>query len=153
VTVLNYTYSHSRLKVGANDPVAVFAAASTKASDYFRDGAPLTGQSDHLVNLQLGLENTDHLSQQTILLSYASPRAVSRGTSGQPDVVERPGVQLDVVLREGFALLGHELELKGEARNLLGTRHREFQKSGANVLEFNTYDVGRTFALSATVKF
>ena len=32
VIIANYTYSHSKLKVGANDPVAVYASASTKAS-------------------------------------------------------------------------------------------------------------------------
>ncbi|MBW8753860.1 MAG: TonB-dependent receptor [Sphingomonadales bacterium] len=153
VIIANYTYSHSSLKVAANDPVAVFASASTKATDFFRDGAALTGQSDHLVNLQLGLENTERLSQQTILLSYASERAVSRGPSGQPDVIERPGVQLDVVMREGVKFLGQDVEFKFEARNLLGTRHREYQQSGANVIEFNTYDVGRIFGLSAQVKF
>ena len=38
-------------------------------SNFFIDGTPLTGQSDHLVNLQIGLEDTDRLSQQTLLLS------------------------------------------------------------------------------------
>lgn len=153
VVIANYTYSKSKLKVSPDDAVAVFAAASTKATDYFRDGAPLTGQSDHLVNLQLGLENTERLSQQTILLTYASERAVSRGIAGQPDVIERPGFQLDVVWREGVMFLGQEVEVKVEARNLLGTRHREYQKAGDATLEFNTYDVGTTVGLSAALKF
>ena len=38
-------------------------------SNFFIDGTPLTGQSDHLVNLLIGLEDTDRLSQQTLLLS------------------------------------------------------------------------------------
>ncbi len=153
VVIANYTYSKSRIKVKDTDTVTVYAAASTKATDYFRDGATLTGQSEHLLNLQLGLENTDRLSQQTVLISYASERAVSRGFTGQPDVVERPGVQLDLVLREGVDFLGQELELKFEGRNLLHTGHREYQQSGANVVEFNTYDVGTTFTLSASAKF
>ena len=153
VVIANYTYSKSTLQVKDSDTVAVFAAASTKANDYFRDKAPLTGQSDHLVNLQLGLENTDRLSQQTILLSYASPRTVSRGITGQPDVIERPGINLDLVIREGVEFLGQELELKAEGRNLLHTRHREYQQAGSSVVEFNTYDVGTTFSLSASLKF
>ncbi|MFA7601827.1 MAG: TonB-dependent receptor [Novosphingobium sp.] len=153
VIIANYTYSRSRLKVGPDDTVTVYAAASTRATDYFRDGAPLTGQSDHLLNLQLGFENTERLSQQTILLTYASKRAVSRGITGQPDVTEKPPVRLDVVLREGVDFLGQEIELKFEARNLLHSRHREYQQAGANVVEFNTYDMGTTFALSAQVKF
>ena len=66
------------------DTTSVFGASSSIATDYLRDGAPLTGQSDHLVNLQPGLESEDHLSQQTILVTYASERVVSRGLNGTP---------------------------------------------------------------------
>ena len=51
-------------------------------SNFFIDGTPLTGQSDHLVNLQIGLEDTDRLSQQRLLLSYVSDRV-------RPAVVRR----------------------------------------------------------------
>ena len=57
----NYTYTKSKLNVSASDTTQVFGASSTIATDYFRDGSPLTGQSDHIANLQLGLENQDHL--------------------------------------------------------------------------------------------
>ncbi|MFZ1742999.1 MAG: TonB-dependent receptor, partial [Pontixanthobacter sp.] len=155
VTVLNYTYTQSKLKVAATDPVSVFGAFSTNATDYFRDGSPLTGQSDHIVNVQLGLENQDRLSQQTFLISYASERVVSRGLSGtppQPDVIERPGFKLDFVWREGFNLLGSELEAKFEARNILGQDHQEFQQSGTNRIDINSYKTGTTFALSISAK-
>jgi outer membrane receptor protein involved in Fe transport len=156
VLVANYTYSNSKLKVGANDTTAVYAASSGIATDYFRNGAPMTGQSDHLANLQIGFENTERLSQQTLLVSYASNRVVSRGLNGstpQPDIIEKPGVQLDFVAREGVDFMGQDVELKFEARNLLGTRHREFQQSGDNTLEFNTYDVGTVIAFSAQLNF
>ncbi len=157
VVIANYTYSHSKLKVNAADSVAIYPqAAATSATDFFRNGAPLTGQSDHLVNLQLGLENTERLSQQTILLSFASNRVVSRGLNGTeplPDVIEKPGVQLDVVLREGVQVAGKEVELKFEARNLLRTRHQEYQDNGTNRIQINSYDVGRVFALSAGITF
>ena len=155
VTIGNYTFTKSRIKVRPGDTVAVFGAASTQATDYFVDGSPLTGQSDHIVNLQLGLEDTDRLSQQTLLVSYASDRVISRGFNGtppQPDVIESPGVQLDFVWREGFDLLGTELEAKFEARNILGRGHEEFQQSGANRIDVNTYDVGTTLALSLSAK-
>jgi outer membrane receptor protein involved in Fe transport len=156
VVIGNYTYTKSELQVGPEDTVAVFAASSSLATDYFRDGAPLTGQSDHLVNLQIGLENEDRLSQQTFLLTYASERVVSRGLNGtppQPDIVERPGLRLDFVAREGFTLFGQEVEAKVEVRNILGTRHQEFQQSGENRIDVNTYDVGTTFAGSLSVTF
>ncbi len=156
IVIGNYTYTKSKIKVAAGDTTTVFGAASTIASDFFRDGSPLTGQSDHIANLQLGLEHPDRLSQQTILISYSSDRVVSRGLNGstpQPDVIERPGLRLDFVAREGVELLNREIELKFEARNITGQRHQEFQQSGTNRVDINSYAVGTTLSLSATVKF
>jgi outer membrane receptor protein involved in Fe transport len=156
VVIGNYTFTKSELKVAPGDTTAVFGASSSIASDYFRDGAPLTGQSDHIVNAQFGIENTDKLSQQTLLLTYSSDRVVSRGLNGsppQPDVLERPGLQVDFVAREGVNFMGSEIELKLEGRNLTGRRHREFQQFEANVINTNTYRVGRSFSLSASLKF
>jgi outer membrane receptor protein involved in Fe transport len=151
----NYTYTQSKLKVRPGDTTAVYGASSSIALDYFRDGAPLTGQSDHLANLQFGIESTEKLSQLTFLLTYASERVISRGiaTLSQPDIVEKPGFTLDFVAREGFDFLGRELELKFQARNITGRKHQEFQQSGANRIDTNTYDVGTTLALSAAMKF
>lgn len=152
----NYTYTKSELKVGPDDVVNFFGAASTIASDYFRDGVPLTGQSDHIANLQFGIENDDRLSQQTFLLSYASERVISRGLNGtppQPDVIERPGWQLDFVMREGFDILGQELEFKAEVRNILGTDHLEYQDSGDNRIDVNSYREGTRFGVSLSANF
>ncbi|MGV3556222.1 MAG: TonB-dependent receptor domain-containing protein [Croceibacterium sp.] len=152
----NYTYTKSELKVAPNDIVSYFGAASTIASDYFRDGVPLTGQSDHIFNLQVGVENDDRLSQQTILLSYASDRVVSRGLNGtppQPDVIERPGWQLDFVMREGISVFGQELEFKAEVRNILGTDHLEHQEADGNRLDINSYREGTSFGVSLSATF
>lgn len=155
VTIANYTYTQSKLKVGADDTTAVYGASSSFASDFFRNGAPLTGQSDHIANFQLGVESVDRLSQFTFLLTYASERVVSRGiaTLYQPDVVEKPGFSLDFVARQGFEFYGRDLELKFQARNLTGRKHEEFQQSGDNRIDVNTYNVGRSFSLSASMKF
>jgi TonB-dependent receptor len=155
VAIANYTYSKSELQVSAGDTVAVFAATSTKATDYFTDGAPLTGQSDHVVNLQLGLEDTERLSQQTLMINYASKRVTSRGlvNSGQPDVEAHPGTRIDFVARQGLELWGREIELKFEARNLTGVGYEEFQQAGKNRVDVNTYDVGRFFSIGASAKF
>ena len=156
VLVGNYTYTQSELKVAPDDTVAVFASSSTQATDFFRGGAPLTGQSDHLVNLQVGLESQDRLSQQTFLFTYASDRVVSRGLNGsppQPDIIESPGFRLDFVMREGFDLFGEAFEGKLEIRNIFGRKHEEFQESGDNRIEVNTYDVGTTIAGTISVTF
>ncbi len=155
VVVANYTYTKSKLRVREGDTTSYFQAASNRALDYFDNGVPLTGQSEHIANVQIGLEDTDKLSQQTFLISYASKRVFSRGllNTAQPDVVEDPGLRIDFVARQGFDLFKKQVELKFEARNITGRRHIEFQQSGANRVEVNSYDVGRTFALSASMTF
>jgi outer membrane receptor protein involved in Fe transport len=151
----NYTFTKSSIKVGANDTTDVFGAPNSPASAYFRDGAPLTGQSEHIANVQIGLEQQGGLSQQTFLFNYASKRAISRGlaNSGQPDIFEYPGLTIDFVARQGFLLGGKEIELKAEARNITGRRNEEYQPLQSGRIDVNTFDVGRTFSLSASVKF
>ena len=156
VAIANYTYTQSKLKVDADDTTTVFGAASSIATDYFLDGDPLTGQSDHIANLQLGLEDTERLSQQTILLTYSSERTVSRGLNGsprQPDVIEKPGFRLDFVAREEADFLGRPIEIKFEARNLTARKHEEFQQFGDNRIDVNTYDLGRVFNLAVSTTF
>ena len=152
VLIGNYTWTQSKIKVGAGD-TTVINGVVLNASDFFADGAPLTGQSDHLVNVQIGLEDQDKLSQQTLLLTYASPRVTSRGPSGQPDILEKPGISLDFVARQGITLLNKEIELKFEARNLTGRTYKEVQEFGDSRIFFNRYNLGRSFSLSASLKF
>ena len=153
VVIANYTYTKSKISVKAGDQVAVFNASSTNALDFFTDGSPLTGQADHLINLQFGLEDTERLSQQTILLSYSTDRVTSRGASGQPDIKEKPGIQLDFVAREGFMLGGKEAELKFEVRNLTNTKYQEFQENGENKIFYNRYKQGISASIGVELNF
>ena len=156
VVVGNYTYTKSELSVAADDTTAVFGAFSTLASDFFQNGAPLTGQSDHIANLQIGIEDQDTVSQLTFLLSYSSDRVSSRGINGrppQPDVIERPGFRLDLVARQGLKIIGQEAEMKFEIRNLTRTKFREFQRSGDNIILFNQYAPGISVAASLNLNF
>lgn len=153
VVIANYTYTQSKISVKPGDAVAVFNSSSTSALDFFTNGSPLTGQSDHLVNLQFGLEDTERLSQQTILLTYASERVTSRGASLQPDIKEKPGFQLDFVAREGFTIGGKEAELKFEARNLTNTKYQEFQESGENRIFYNRYRQGISASIGVEINF
>src|SRR3546814_4827040 len=108
--------------------------------------------SDLLVNVQIGLEDTDRLSQQTLLLTYASPRVTSRGPSGQPDLREKPGLSLDFVARQGLMLAGKEVELKFEARNLTGRNYQEVQESGDNRIYFNRRTEEHTSELQSLMR-
>ena len=160
----NYTYSKSELSVGdelvfspiqplspdPNNPITLRVPANI----IFRDGAPLTGQSEHLVNVQVGIEDTDSLSQLTVLVNYASERVTNRGLPGTPDFVEKPGLLIDVVLRQGFDFLGAGAELKLEARNIFGVEYREFQDFGdGNLVDINSYDRGTQLQASLSLRF
>ena len=118
VLIGNYTFTDSEISVGPNDttiPVGT-GGMPVPASNLFTDGSRLTGQSRHLANLQIGLENIDRLSQQTIMLTYA-------------------------------------MELKFEARNLLGENYEEYQTLNGSRIDTNTYDLGRVFTLGLGVTF
>ncbi|HWL61290.1 MAG TPA: outer membrane beta-barrel protein [Steroidobacteraceae bacterium] len=156
VAIGNYTFTDSSIKVGAGDTTEIYGSAVTTrpASNYFVDGARLTGQSRHLVNLQLGLERPDRLSQQTILVSYASDRVTSRSSSAAwPDIHESPGLRVDFVVRQGLSVFGQSMDLKLEARNLLGRGYREYQKNGSNFIYYNRYAVGTSFSASVGMTF
>jgi TonB-dependent receptor len=153
VVIGNYTFTNSSINVDSSDTVAVFGTAIQPAGNFFRDGSQLTGQSDHLVNLQLGFEAAGTLSQQTILLSYASDRVTSRGAAGLPDIYEAPGLRVDVVLRQGLTFFQQDFEAKFEARNLFGQGYEEFQERDGNIVYFNKYDMGTSFVASLTVNF
>ena len=110
--------------------------------------------------MQVGIEDKASLSQATLLFNYASERVTNRGPSNlsgvgfQPDIIERPGIRLDFVVRQGFKLLGGAWELKAEARNLTKTRFEEGQtfESGKKVYA-NRYTLGRTFTLGISTTF
>ncbi|HEX8443263.1 MAG TPA: TonB-dependent receptor [Allosphingosinicella sp.] len=146
----NYTYTKSELKV---DDSAIVGPnlQPLPANLLFQDGAPLTGQSDHLANLQIGIEDTDRISQATILITYASERVTNRGpiqgSARQPDIIEKPGFRLDFVAREAVELFGANAEIRFEARNLLRQDYEEFQKFEDRRIDINRYDLGATFSL------
>ncbi|MGP7796114.1 TonB-dependent receptor domain-containing protein [Sphingomonas sp. CLY1604] len=167
--IANYTYTKSRITAdrscvpsisSSTQGVAGCQIGFAPAVTLFRNGAPLTGQSDHLVNVQVGIEDKDALSQVTLLFNYASDRVTNRGPSllggngFQPDIVEHPGIRLDLVARQGVSLLGGQFEIKAEARNLTRTRYRESQTfpNGKEVF-INRYNLGRVFSLGVSATF
>lgn len=153
----NYAFTDSDIQVREGDTTISFTSQPAPiAANLVFDTTQrlrLTGQSRHLVNLQFSLEDEDTLSQQALLLTYASPRATQRGPNLTPDFIERPGVRLDLVLRQGIPVGDNMIELKAEARNLLGTDYRETQRLNGSELIINAYDVGVSFSLGATMKF
>ena len=167
VFIANYTYTKSSITADSTCVPNVLTQTLGgcqrgfgPAGLQFRDGAPLTGQSDHLVNLQVGIEDSASLSQGTLLFTYASDRVTNRGPSNlsgvgfQPDIIEHPGIRLDVVVRQGVQVAGAKFEVKAEARNLTRTRYRESQTfDSGNEVFINRYNLGRVFTLGVSATF
>ncbi len=148
----NYTYTQSSISVAAGDIAPIPGATSLAASQIFDNGSPLVGQSNHVANLSLGIEDTDKVQQFTVLLNYASERVTLRG-GALPDVVEDPGLTVDVVARTEVKVGGLPLELSFEARNIFGRDNFEFQQINGNRAEINTFQVGTSFALGVKASF
>jgi hypothetical protein len=87
-----------------------------------------------------------------VLLNYASERVTLRG-GALPDVVEDPGLTVDVVARSELKLGGVPLELSLEARNIFGRDNFEFQEVNGNRAELNTFQVGTSFAIGVKANF
>lgn len=147
----NYTYTQSSLSVNDTDIAPVPGNPNQLASLIFDDGAPLVGQSDHLANVSIGIEDTEKTQQLSVLFNYASERVTQRA-GAQPDFVEDPGLTIDIVARTDINL-GIPMELSFEARNITGRDNFEYQQLGANRVEFNTYQVGTSFSFGIKAEF
>ena len=153
---VNYTYTQSEISVGANDTTIVPGFSDPQpASDYFVDGVALTGQSDHIVNLQLSLEDEDRLSQQSLLLTYTSDRITNRSPIGDaPDIQEEGRVQLDFVWRQALDLFGQEFQATLEVRNILNADFNEFYRApDGSEIQALAYDRGRSFSFGLSTTF
>ncbi len=156
---VNYTYTKSEIQAKPGDTVVdPFATARTEldATLFNLDGAPLQGTPEHIVNAQFGWEDED--DQLTLLLGWVDERILQRGSptavGGLPDIIEKPGIQLDVNFRHDIVMFGTNFSIGLSARNLLGEKHEEFQRSPVlGRTEFNTYERGRSLSASVTAKF
>jgi outer membrane receptor protein involved in Fe transport len=155
---VNYTYTFSEVQAKAGDLLfSPFGSGGLVDATLFGlDGAQLQGAPEHIVNAQFGWEGDN--DQFTVLLGWVDERILQRGFPSPgtelPDVVEKPGVQLDAVFRQNLTLLGTPATIGLSARNLTGARHQEFQESSViGRTEFNTYDRGRSFSASLTAEF
>lgn len=151
----NYTYTDATVTAGADD-VIVDARGTAISADLFGiDGQPLQGTPENIANGQFGWESDD--DQFTILVGWVDDRVSRRGLRGLsevPDVIESPGVQLDLVYRRKFEVRNREFNLGLSARNLLGTDFEEFQTSeDAGRSEFNTYARGASISGSLSTTF
>ena len=152
----NYTYTSSEMSAGDNDTVVVAVpqagnplASIEGASGYIEDGQALQGQSEHLANLQIGIE--DDTSRTAVLFNYTGERtrALANVARGLPAVVEEPPFTVDLVHSRTFELEnGGFYDVRFAVRNLLGDDYVATQSSGGTSLVVDQYDIGTTFSVS-----
>ncbi len=158
----NYTYTKSEVeaKGAASDPNCAdkiadpITGALVCASLFIVDGSPMQGSPENIVNLQTGWRSPSE--ELTLLVGWVDERILQRGipgAGGRPDVIEDPGVQLDLSFRRFFEVRGAEITLGLTGRNLLDEKHVEYQRSDTLTTDFNTYDRGRTLSVSLSSRF
>ena len=150
----NYTWSQSEVNADEGDTVRPYGfPAPVDATLFVRDGSTLQGQSDHIANLQLGVEDEATRTQATLIANYVSERISARGRPGQPDYIDEPGTSLDFVLRKGFTLGGTDMTLGFSARNLLDTDYQEYQERDGNRVDVLRYSPGVSYDVSLSASF
>ncbi|MEL7545362.1 MAG: TonB-dependent receptor [Pseudomonadota bacterium] len=155
---VNYTYTKAEVKASEDDLVAdPFSGELIPAELFGLDGAQLQGTPENILNLQLGWESD--VEQLTLLLNWVDNRILQRGradgTTTIADVVEDPGIQLDLVYRRDITFGDRDFTLGLSGRNLLNEDNEEFQENGGELgtTQFNTYDRGVSVSASITAKF
>lgn len=156
VVATNYTWSDSEVSadgtVQLNVPNQSGVSAPSPASNFFVDGRRLQGQSEHIVNVQLGWEDFEANSKLFVLFNWSSERirqvGLITGGANVPDTVERLPATLDLVYSKQFEKWGGNWEISGKVGNILNDRY-EATADGANAtsVPIDVYDLGTTFSL------
>lgn len=127
--------------------------------DQFCDGGLLIGQLDYLVNLQVGFEDIVLLLQIILLFNYVSDCVINCGLVNfgggfQFDIIEKLGICLDLVVCQGFEVVGGKWELKVEVCNLIGMCYEEGQIfDSGKVVYVNCYKQGWVFMFGVSMMF
>ncbi|MEO1406735.1 MAG: TonB-dependent receptor [Pseudomonadota bacterium] len=153
----NYTFTSAEIVVDPGD--LVFSGSENRqilATDLgLEDGDKLQGTPENIFNLQFGWQSD--VEQATLLVGWVDERILQRGDQrlGLEDVLEDPGIQVDLVYRRDFTFLDRVMTLGLSARNILDEAHEEFVNTNTEIgrIEFNTYDRGTSLSASLTAKF
>ncbi len=150
----NYTYTFSEVSGTTEQVVDVTQLPNLvyiPASSFQLDGSQLQGTPENIANLEFGVESDD--TQLTLLVGWVDERIARRGLGGIPDVIEDPGVNLDLVFNKDINLWGTQFSIGLSGRNLLNEDHVEYQMSTAGKTDANTYERGRSFSANITAKY
>ena len=159
----NYTYSDSTVSADGQvaitpptvDPTGGVAPILIEAAGLYGDGRRLQGQSKHLANLQLGVEDYDAGWDAFLLLNYTSDRirAVEDRSNGLPSIIESLPLSFDAVLNLPLNVGDRDVELGFKVQNILGEDYEAKQSLGDSEIVIDSYEIGTTFAASVKVTF
>lgn len=160
----NYTFSQSEIDADGDVIIAQpgpggISPSVLDGASALDDGRSLVGQSDHLVNLQIGLENPDVGMRATVLVNWASERILfgaQPGPSGAdlPEVIEEPPVSLDFVFARDIDVANQTFSVGAKVQNILGDDFNAFREdSEGRTLPYLEYDRGQVFSLSLSTEF
>lgn len=159
----NYTFTDSSVSADGTvpitpptvDPSLGVAPLVLSATGLYSDGRKLQGQSDHLANLQLGVEDYENGWEATVLLNYASERirAVEDLSNGLPSIIEQLPMSLDFVFNYDLEIRGGEYELGLKVKNILNDRYEATQSLAGTSLIIDDYDIGTSASVSVKRRF
>lgn len=158
----NYTWSQSSVSANGTVATAVINSATgadlniSPAAGFVVDGRSLQGQSNHLFNMQIGLENPVKNMRATVLANFSSSRIrqTENVITSQPDVFERPPFSLDFVFSRTFNSPAGPFDIGVKVRNILGDRYEATQSfADGTVSQFDVYDLGRELSANITKRF
>lgn len=164
----NYTFTSGEVSDDGTITVAnrsgqgVTAEVRDAASNIL-DGSRLAGLSEHLFNLQAGIETSSD-AKITLAVNYASERTLIRGeavSAGRflPSVVEQPPIMVDFIIDQPLSLFGQDgFKMTLKIQNLLNEKFDAFyEDDGTSILDgeqnFQTYDRGRTLSMGLKKSF
>ncbi len=153
----NYTWSQSELSY-EDGTQFVFTSRTPDSSREFgaadlfiENGREMSGQSDHLVNFQIGYTDTEAGSEANLLFNFASERirfGANATGARRPEVIEQPPMSLDFVYNRDFVWLDGDYSLGLKFNNLLGAEYDWYQEANGQEVIVNNYDLGRSFSIS-----
>lgn len=160
----NYTWSQSNVSADGSVTTAVINSTGspvapnvTPGAGFIIDGRSLQGQSNHLFNVQFGIEDLTKNLRATLLVNWASERIrqTQNIITGAPDVFERPPFSVDFVFSRTInTKLAGALDIGFKVQNMLGDDYEAVQQfnDGTRAL-YDTYQLGRVISTSISKRF
>lgn len=155
VFVSNYSYTDSKVSADGDVLTASFNAGSIEQNviageAFIIDGRRLQGQSDHVVNIQLGFDNEEAGSNFRILFNFASDRIRTTESlvANQPAIIEQPPLSLDLTYSKEFGFRSGNYTLALAAKNLTGANYDATQSGTENAIVVDRFDRGQEFSIS-----